>query len=180
MPGDRATTNPSWTGDPLTVRDAHPGDRGAINDIYNHYVETSAVTFETVASPLDERRAWFDKFAAPGPYRLLIADDAGRIVGFACTSRFRDRPAYATSVETSVYVDPDAQRRGVGSQLYQALFAAIAGEELHRAYAALALPNDASIGLHRKFGFRDLAVLSEAGRKFGKYWDILWMERHLP
>ena len=115
-----------------------------------------------------------------GPHRLFVASTPQRVVGFACSTRFRDRPAYATSVETSVYVDPQAQRRGVGRQLYEALFAALAGEDLHRAYAVLALPNDASVALHHKCGFRDLAVLSEAGRKFGRYWDILWMERHLP
>jgi phosphinothricin acetyltransferase len=178
MSGTPASAPPP-AADALVVRAGVEPDYAAVNDIYNHYVRTSAVTFETEAVGLAARASWFAKFAATGAFRLLVAEDNGGIVGFACSRPFRNRPAYATSVETSVYVDSHAQRRGAGGQLYDALFAAIAREDLHRAYAALALPNDASVALHRKFGFRELAVLSEAGRKFGKYWDILWMERAL-
>ena len=180
MPGTPAPVSTTAVTGALIVRAAVERDHAAVNDIYNHYVRTSTVTVETEALALAGRGAWFATFAATGAYRLLIAENKSGIVGFACSRPFRNRPAYATSIETSVYVSPQAQRRGAGSQLYDALFAAVAGEYLHRAYAALALPNDASVALHRKFGFRELAVLSESGRKFGKYWDILWMECALP
>jgi phosphinothricin acetyltransferase len=84
-----------------------------------------------------------------------------------------------TSVETSIYLAPEATGRGMGTDLYAALFAALAEEDLHRAYAGVTLPNTASVALHRKFGFRSIGVYREVGRKFGKYWDVEWFEKPL-
>jgi phosphinothricin acetyltransferase len=68
---------------------------------------------------------------------------------------------------------------GIGSALYQRLFDDLRGEDIHRAYAAIAMPNDASVALHRKFGFIEMGTMTEVGRKFGQWWDVLWMERSL-
>jgi len=96
---------------------------------------------------------------------------------YASSSPFRDRQAYRTSVETSVYLDPRWLGRGIGTKLYRALFGGLSGLEIHRAYAAITLPNPPSVSLHHRFGFREVGVLDEAGHKFGRYWSVLWMER---
>ena len=83
-------------------------------------------------------------------------------------------------VETSVYCDPSATGGGLGTALYATLFSVLAGEDLHRAYAGVALPNDASESLHRRFGFREIGTYTEVGRKFGQWWDVRWYERPMP
>ena len=93
-----------------------------------------------------------------GPHRLLVAADTSGILGYATSSRFRPKAAYATTVATSVYCRPDTFGRGVGSMLYDRLFAAIAEDDLHRAMAGITLPNDASVHLHRRFGFTDIGI----------------------
>ncbi|CAM5301397.1 N-acetyltransferase OS=Streptomyces tendae OX=1932 GN=GUR47_27290 PE=4 SV=1 [Streptomyces tendae] len=100
-------------------------------------------------------------------------------MGYATSSPYRAKPAYATSVETTVYVAPGAGGRGIGSLLYASLFDALAGEDLHRAYAAVAQPNEASARLHARFGFRHVGTYREVGRKFGRYWDVAWYEKPL-
>jgi phosphinothricin acetyltransferase len=111
----------------------------------------------------------------------MVATDADSqaILGYATSSAFRAKPAYATSVEVTVYVAPDAARRGVGTLLYEALFSALDSEDLHRAYAGIALPNEASVRLHERFGFRHVGTYREVGRKFGRYWDVAWYEKEL-
>jgi phosphinothricin acetyltransferase len=121
-----------------------------------------------------------DRHAETGPHRLLVATDGDTIVGYATSGRLREKPAYLTSVETTVYVHPDRHSRGIGTRLYAALFAALAQEDLHRAYAAIVLPNPASIALHARFGFRPVGLFSEVGRKFGRHWDVQWLQRPLP
>jgi phosphinothricin acetyltransferase len=101
-------------------------------------------------------------------------------VGYATSSRFRAKPAYDPTVEVTVYLAPDAAGRGVGTLLYQQLFAELRREEVHRAFAAIAQPNPASVALHRRFAFSEVGTLHQVGRKFGKWWDVLWMERALP
>jgi len=163
----------------LHVRPASEGDLAAINDIYNHYVLESHVTFDLEAIDMDERREWFGHYAESGPHRLFVADEAGQVIGYASSSPFKSRPGYKSSVETSVYLAPDAIGKGSGARLYEELFKAIEGEGLHRAYAGIALPNPASVGLHEKFGFKRVALFTEPGSKFGRYWDVAWFEKPL-
>jgi phosphinothricin acetyltransferase len=112
---------------------------------------------------------------------MLVADDGdGLILGFACSSRFHPRAAYETSVMTSIYLDPECRSAGLGSKLYAALLDLFTGIDVHRAYAGITLPNPASEALHRKFGFTKAAHYTEAGRKFGRYWDVVWYELALP
>ena len=89
------------------------------------------------------------------------------------------KPAYSTSVEVSVYCAPEAAGRGVGTLLYASLFEALAGEDLHRAYAGITQPNEASVRLHARFGFRPIGMYEEVGRKFDRYWDVAWYEKKL-
>ncbi len=109
----------------------------------------------------------------------MVAVANGRFIGYASSSRFRPKPAYETSIEVSVYVAGEAVGRGVGTQLYRSLFAALLGEDIHRAYAGIALPNPASVALHERFGFKKVAHFTEQGRKFGRYWDVAWYEKAL-
>ncbi|MCZ9340231.1 GNAT family N-acetyltransferase, partial [Streptomyces sp. TRM76130] len=129
----------------------------------------------------EERRPWLLSHPVDGPHRLMVATDAEsqEILGYATSSPLRPKPAYDTSVETSVYVAPGAGGRGIGTLLYRALFEALAGEDVHRAYAGIAQPNEASARLHGRFGFRHLGTYREVGRKFGRYWDVAWYEKEL-
>lgn len=163
----------------LEVRAARPDDLQQLTDIYNHYVRASHSTFDLEPFAVEGRMEWFSHYGEAGPYRLLVAVEGPHVLGYATSSRFRPRAAYRTSVEISAYCDPKATGRGVGSALYAALFDALAGEGLHRAFAGIALPNDASVALHRRFGFRNVGIYTEAGRKFDRYWDVLWLERTL-
>lgn len=165
----------------VQVRPGVEADLDALTELYNHYVRETAITFDTAVFTARERRPWLLSHPEDGPYRLMVATDADSqaILGYATSSPYRPKPAYATSVETSVYVAPDEGRRGIGTLLYDALFAALAGEDVHRAYAGVALPNEASERLHSRFGFHHVGTHREVGRKFGRYWDVAWYEKEL-
>ena len=161
----------------ILIRPAARADLARLTEIYNHYVLTSPVTFDLEPLSVEQRAPWFLEHAETGRHRLLVADEDGLVVGYASTSRFRARAAYDTTVESSIYCAPEAVGRGIGSALYRELFAAIAGEDINRIAAGITLPNDASVALHRSFGFVQVGVFSQNGRKFGRYWDVAWFER---
>ena len=98
-------------------------------------------------------------------------------MGYAGTTRFRPKAAYETTVETTIYCAPEAVGKGIGSGCTAELFEVLRGEDIHRFVAGYALPNAATEALHRRFGFKVVGVFSENGRKFGKYWDVCWLER---
>src|SRR5262245_19728958 len=161
------------------IRSAGESDLKQLTEIYNYYVINTPITFDLEPFSVEERREWFLYYSTSGPHRLLVAETDGVVVGYVTSSRLRPKAAYATSIETSIYLTPEAVGRGIGTDLYSALFDALAEADLHRAYAGITLPNSASIALHRKFGFRSLGVYREVGRKFGKYWDVEWFEKPL-
>ena len=161
------------------VRPATEGDLEAINDIYNHYVVETHITFDDEPMTMETRREWFTHYDQTGRHRLLVATDGDQVIGYTSSSRFRPKPGYLTSVETSIFLASDAVGQGAGSLLYTELFKTLEGEDLHRAYAGIALPNPASIALHEKFGFKRAALFTEQGRKFSRYWDVAWFERPL-
>lgn len=163
----------------MLIRPAQQRDYESVIAIYNHYVEHSHVTFDVDRVHPTETAAKLSLFADTGPYRLLVAESDRTVVGYACSMPFRPKPAYCTSVEMGVYVSPGFMGRGVGRMLYAPLLDALETEDVHRAYAVIALPNPASIRLHEQFAFREVATLKEVGRKFGKYWDVAWWERSL-
>jgi phosphinothricin acetyltransferase len=163
----------------LRIRIAERSDLPRLTEIYNHYVIHTPVTFDVEPCTVERRAAWFDQFGRTGRYRLMVAEDRGHVLGYASTSRFRPKAAYDTTVETSIYCAPEATGRGLGSGLYSALFAAIAGEEIHRIVAGYTLPNPSSASLHQRFGFQFIGVFREVGFKFGRYWDVTWSERSL-
>jgi 2-haloacid dehalogenase len=164
----------------VSIRPARTADLVALTDIYNHYVMSGPATFDIDPFHAAERREWFDHYAPSGPYRLLVAEQDGRVIGYASSGRFRPKAAYDRSIETTVYLGPGTEGRGVGSMLYQHLFDDLRAEDLHRAYAAITLPNPGSVALHRRFGFAEIGTMREVGHKHGRWWDVLWMERPLP
>ena len=161
------------------IRAADRDDVPALVDLYNHYVASTAITFDIEPVTIASRTEWFEHYAPTGRHRLLVAYDGPTLLGYASTSPFAVKAAYETSVEVTVYTAADQTRRGIGTALYEALFASVAHEDLHRAYAGITLPNEASIALHRRFGFTDVGVYREVGRKFGRYHDVLRMQRDL-
>jgi phosphinothricin acetyltransferase len=167
-------------GTDVTVEPASADDLGGIDAIYDHYVRTSAATFDVEPHSMGWRREWFAAFGDTGPYRLLVARDGGAVVGYAGTLRYRTKPAYSTSVEMTIYVSPDHTGRGIGRALYAALLPLLDREDVHRAYAGIVVPNPASVRLHEAFGFRHVGTFTEQGRKLGRYWDVAWYERPVP
>ena len=163
----------------LRVRPATESDLEALNDIYNRYVKDTHYTFDIEPWTIEARREWFNHYAATGRHRLLIAESGGSVVGYACSSQYRPKPGYLTSVETSVYLASDAVGRGAGTKLYDELFKSLEAEDVHRAYAGIGLPNPASVALHEHFGFKRVAHYTEQGRKFDRYWDVAWFEKPL-
>jgi phosphinothricin acetyltransferase len=162
------------------IRAARLDDLEALTKIYNHYLVTSAITFDLHPFSAAERRPWFDDHAEEGRHRLLVAPgEHGTCVGYASSSRWRQKPAYDTTVEVSVYCHPDACGRGLGTALYTALFAALEREDVHMLVAGVSLPNAASVALHERFAFRSVGVFHAVGRKFDRFWDVSWFERPL-
>jgi phosphinothricin acetyltransferase len=155
------------------------GDLPALTAIYNHYVVNTPITFDIVPFTVEQRAEWFRLFAPTGRYRLLVADEAGEVVGYAGTVPYRPKQAYEPTVETTIYCAPHATGRGIGTLLYTALFEALRGEDVHRALGGITLPNAASVALHTRFGFVEVARFNENGRKFGRYWDVAWFEKRL-
>jgi phosphinothricin acetyltransferase len=157
-----------------TIRPAEPRDLPRLTDIYNHYVTETPTTFDTEPFTVAQRMEWFSHYSTTGRHRLLVAERDGVIAGYTSTSRFHPRAAYDTSVETTILCAPEAVGQGIGSLLYDALFSAIRDEDIHLVMALITLPNDASCGIHEKFGYRLATVLPEVGRKFGRYWDVAY------
>jgi phosphinothricin acetyltransferase len=161
----------------IIIRHAEVRDVPAITAIYNRYIADTATTFDIVPYTLERRREWFEQFAAFGRHQCFVADRDGVAIGWACTGRWRPKAAYDCSVETSVYLAPGDTGRGLGSRLYRVLLDALAREDVHRAYALVTLPNEASVALHLAQGFRHIGTMGEVGRKFGRFWDVGWFER---
>lgn len=163
--------------DTLVIRRAEEGDLPALLAIYNHYVVHTPITFDLEPRTLAQRRRWFEDFATTGRHQCFVAVDGGVAIGWSSSGRFKERAAYDTSVEMSVYLAPSHHGKGLGRKLYETLLAALAGEDIHRLYGGITLPNAASVALHEAFGFRLIGTQHEVGRKFGRFWDVGLFER---
>lgn len=161
----------------MTIRTASPADLPALTNILNHYIVNTPINFDVEPYTVDARRAWFDEHAATGRYRLVVAEEAGEVSGYATTSRWRPKASYGTTVESSVYCRHDACGRGIGTALYRTLFDAIKDEDVHMIVAGATMPNAASVALHERLGFTQVGVFTSVGRKFGQFWDVAWFQR---
>jgi phosphinothricin acetyltransferase len=161
----------------LAIRPAAAADAEPLRAIRNHWIAASHASFDEQPLAPEAVLDWMAGFAPTGAFRLLVAERAGAVVGFASSQPYRAHPAFRHTVETSIYVAPGAGGGGIGSRLYDALFAAIAGEGLHRAVVGIALPNEASVRLHRRHGFREVGTFDEYAVKNGRFVSSVWMQR---
>ncbi len=153
------------------IRPASVGDAPAICAIYNHYVETSAISFEDVPVGTDEMaRRIADVISHLLPW--LVYEQEGKIVGYAYATKWRARPAYRYTVESTVYVSHAHPRCGIGSSLFDALIPAMRERGVHAVIAGIALPNVASVAIHERCGFEKVAQFREVGRKFDQWIDV--------
>lgn len=163
---------------PITIRHATLPDLPRIVEIQNHYIEYTHITFDVRPFTTEQRVGWFHEHNSGGRYRLLVADDERTgVMAYATTGRFRPKEAYETTVEASIACRPDMTGKGIGTRLYAELFRILRNEDVHRVVVGIAQPNASSNALHERFGFRPVGTFSEVGRKFGRYWDVRWMEK---
>lgn len=160
-----------------TIRLATPGDLRVIDDIYNHFVLHSTCTYQEEPGTIDQRRAWFEAHDARHPVTVIEFD--GQIAGWASLSQFHARSAYRSTVENSVYVRHDMHRRGIGSVLLADLIRRATDLGHHTIIAGIDAQQGPSIAIHRKFGFVDVARLREVGFKFGRWLDVIYMQKML-
>lgn len=165
--------------DELLIRHAAESDLAALNAIYNHWVAKSHVTFDIEEISAAQRLEWYGQFAESGRHQLFVAVRDQDLLGFIHSKPFRPKAAYLPAVETTVYLHPESRGAGIGSALYRVLFEALRREDVHRAYAGIALPNPASIRLHQRLGFREVGTYDQVGRKFDRYWSVQWYEKAL-
>src|SRR5882672_78531 len=161
----------------LKIRPATAADAASLLTIYRPFVESTAVSFETVAPTADEFASRIAKAVAG--WQWLLAERAGRCIGYAYGSTHRERRAYRWSVGVSAYVHPSHHRQGVGRTLYERLLEDLAQKGFCNAYAGITMPNEGSIALHRSLGFESIGVFKAVGRKFGKWHDVAWFQRVL-
>jgi phosphinothricin acetyltransferase len=164
----------------MIIRPASLADLPRITEIHNYYVENTHITFDVRPFAPEQRVPWFHAHSDGRRHRILAAEEDGRVVGYTATGSFRPKEAYETTVEVSVACSPGSTAKGIGSRLYNELFSLLEKEDVHRVVAGIAQPNAASNALHERFGFKQIGAFTEVGRKFGKYWDVLWMEKTMP
>lgn len=170
-----ARTAPNPT---VTIRSAAPADAAAVADIYNHYIRDSVATFEEEPVTPGDMLARFETVHAAS-FSWLVAVQHDRVVGFAYAAPWKKRPSYRHSVEVTAYIAPDSTGQGIGSRLYEQLFAELADRGIHAVMGGISLPNDASIALHEKFGMQRVAHFREVGFKFGRWIDVAYWQRIL-
>ena len=158
------------------IRDAVPADALRIAEIYNHYVLHTIVTFEEEPVAAEEMAARMETVrAASLPW--IVSESAGRILGYAYATKWKERIGYRHATEVTVYLDQEAGGRGLGSALYGKLFPMLQERNVHVALGGIALPNPASIALHEKFGMKKVAHLEEVGLKFGTWIDVGYWQK---
>lgn len=161
----------------MEIRTGKLADVSSITDIFNYYIEHSNARFEESPLSLDNRLEWFSQFKPDSRHQIYVAIDNGKLIGFACSQPYRTMAAFDETVEVTVYLAPFIQGKGVGSKLYGKLFCAIQAHGVHRVLSGVALPNEESIALHKRFGFREVGVFNEYAKKNGEYISSMWLEK---
>ena len=159
------------------IRRATLADATACLEVYAPYVRDTTATFEAEVPSVDEftRRV----ARALARYDWLVAELDGRVVGYAYAGPVKERAAYRWSSEVSVYVAAGAHGHGLGRRLYRELFDRLEASGIRRLLAVVTLPNDASVALHRKMGFREAGRLERIGFKHGRWLDVAWLQADL-
>jgi len=159
----------------MKIRQGRPEDAEQLLDIYRPVVLDTVISFEDTPPEVDEFKVRMNKCL--DSHAWLVAEADGRLGGYAYATGFRARPAYRYSVETTIYLDKNHRNMGIGRRLYEALFEELSQSGFGQAFAGIALPNDASIALHRSVGFEHVGTLKSVGFKFDKWHDVSWWQR---
>lgn len=159
----------------LNIRDAILDDLPAITDIYNEAIRKTVATFDTEPKIYDEQKAWFLDHGAKNP--IIVAEESGKIIGWASLSKWSDRCAYSDAAEVSLYVMDEHQGKGIGRRLLQAVLEKGEKAGLHTVLARIAEGNAISVHLHEAMGFEHVGVMKEVGRKFGRLLDVYLMQK---
>jgi phosphinothricin acetyltransferase len=162
----------------MRTRLIEPRDAEATRAIYNVEVQESTVTFDITPRSLADQQVWIAQHSGGHP-AIVAVDDDETLLGFASLSPFKPRAAYAPTVEDSVYVNRDARGRGVGEVLLREIIRLGTDHGFHSAVARIVGGHEASIALHRKCGFEEIGCEREVGRKFGRWLDVVLMQRML-
>jgi len=160
------------------IRAATPDDAAAIAAIYAPVVRDTTISFELQPLSDEQMRARIVSTLRTLPW-LVSLDDSGAVNGYVHAGKHRDPGAYRWSVNTSVYVRDDSRGRGVGQRMYRALFDELVRLGYYRAFAGIALPNEASVALHEGVGFEPVGVYQAVGYKFGAWRDVGWWQKAL-
>lgn len=161
----------------MVIRNAAPADAAQILEIYAPSVTDSHVSFEEIVPTEEQMRERVEQCARN--HAWLVAEEDGRLAGYAFGCPHRTRAAYRWSAEVGVYVRENVRGRGVGLELYRALFARLRARGYHSLFAGIALPNDASVALHQKAGFTPVGVFRRVGYKNGAWRDTSWWQLQL-
>ena len=158
----------------MLIRAAAPADLPAIAAIYDAEVAAGHATFDTEGRPIE---AWTARLSSGDRFLVAVEDEV--VLGFAHALPYRPKPGYRHTREVSIYLAAGGRGRGAGRRLYDALLELLAVDGVHLALAAVALPNPASLALHRACGFEEVGVMHEVGRKFDRWIDVLWLQKRL-
>ena len=161
---------------PMSIRLARLDDAAQVQAIYAPYCFTP-ISFEAEPPSVDDMRGRIEKTLPDYPW--LVCEDNSTIQGYVYATRHRERAAYRWSVDTAVYIHPDAHRRGLGRALYTSLLAVLPLQRFANAYAGATLPNPASVGLHQAMGFQPVGIYRQVGFKLGAWHDVAWFHRPL-
>ncbi len=161
----------------MDLRPARLDDAEAICEIYNHEVLTGTATFDLEPRTLPQQRQWLTDRS--GAHVVLVAEVDGAVAAFGALSQYKERAAYNTTVENSIYVAAGMQGRGIGLALIEALVARAVDHGFHTVIARVGHESAASIALHAKAGFVEIGREREVGRKFGRWLDVVTMQRML-
>lgn len=153
-------------------------DAAAILKIYEPFILSSSITFEYTVPSLEEFTKRIEGIMMKYPFFVYEEED-GVIAGYAYANRFRERAAYNWDVEISIYIDPTYQRKGIATKLYQCLLDECTKRGFHNAVGGITMPNDKSVQLHDKFGFRQVGIFKNSGFKQGRWYDVLFVEKNL-
>lgn len=166
----------------INIRPATPGDASAVQAIYAPYVRETAISFEYDVPSVEEMARRIEETQKGYPW--IVAEENGKVMGYAYAHIFHGRAAYQWSVETSIYVDRQEKRKGIGSLLHEALENALKAQGILNLNAAIAWvePEDEylthdSVRFHERLGYTKVAHFHQCGRKFGRWYDIIWMEK---
>ena len=147
-------------------------DLNGINDIYNYYISNTAYTFDINQRTIEEKKEWFHQFKNSETSICLVGYENDELVGFVCSTKFREKEAYNQSLETSVYISEKFKGKGFGKKLMLELITRLKSTNIKNLYALITYPNKASINLHKTLNFKKVGTLNKVGYKFKKYWSV--------